>query len=104
MFQVRYKTNSPDIDHVNKMVPNLLMILSRPARLLECLEFDPSSFYTQLEVEQVAIAEQHVDIDMAQYIRNKLGIVEAKAEETVESNVVRKVSFLVTLLNFFSHS
>ncbi|XP_065657460.1 microtubule-associated serine/threonine-protein kinase 3 isoform X22 [Hydra vulgaris] len=91
--EVKYKTNSADIEHINKMVPSLLMIFSRPARLLECLEFDPSSFYTQLELEQVAISEQHVDIDMTQYIRNKLGIVEVKPEET-EKTTVRKHSII----------
>ncbi|VEL23773.1 unnamed protein product [Protopolystoma xenopodis] len=30
----------------------MLLIIARPARLLECLEFDPSEFYQMLEVAE----------------------------------------------------
>lgn len=34
------------------LVKKLLLIVSRPARLLECLEFDPEEFYQLLEAAE----------------------------------------------------
>ena len=34
------------------------MIVSRPARLLECLEFDPNEFYELLEEAEGVVREQ----------------------------------------------
>ena len=87
LFQVKTKTTSKELDHINKVASDLLMILSRPARLLECLEFNPAEFYTQLEFEEQCLTqhkEQNTDgvtIEMGDYIRNKLGIVPPEHEE-----------------------
>ena len=44
------KDKSPDaVVPLGRMVRKLLLVISRPARLLECLEFDPEEFYHMLE-------------------------------------------------------
>lgn len=51
------------------------MIISRPARLLECLEFDPEEFYHLLEqAEGQAKTSQGIKADIPQYIITKLGL------------------------------
>lgn len=57
------------------IIKKLLLIISRPARLLECLEFDPEEFYNLLEVaEGQAKAMQGIKADIPQYIIHKLGL------------------------------
>ena len=68
------------------MVSKLLMILSRPARLLECLEFDPSIFYTQLEVEEHVLNQNKIDVDMGVYIKNKLGLEDVFSDQNDQEN------------------
>lgn len=49
--------------------------MSRPARLLECLEFDPEEFYHLLEqAEGQARTSQGIKTDIPQYIITKLGL------------------------------
>lgn len=81
---MKTKTASKDqgLEHLNKVASALLIILSRPARLLECLEFNPAEFYTRLEFEEQCLTEHNkandgggMTIEMGDYIRNKLGIV-----------------------------
>lgn len=56
-------------------INRLLLIISRPARLLECLEFDPEEFYHLLEeVEGHAKLNQAIKADIPQYIISKLGL------------------------------
>lgn len=38
--------------YLSGVAHQLLMIISRPARLLECLEFDPTEFYFMLEAAE----------------------------------------------------
>lgn len=53
----------------------LLLIISRPARLLECLEFDAEEFYQLLEqVEGQAKICQGIKEEIPQYIIGKLGL------------------------------
>lgn len=58
------------------IIKRLLLIISRPARLLECLEFDPEEFYHLLEVAegQARYALQGIKADIPQYIIQKLGL------------------------------
>ncbi|XP_030375087.1 microtubule-associated serine/threonine-protein kinase 3 isoform X2 [Scaptodrosophila lebanonensis] len=57
------------------VIKKLLLIISRPARLLECLEFDPQEFYHLLEAaEGQARAIQGIKADIPQYIIHKLGL------------------------------
>lgn len=76
--------------HLRKLVRKLLLIVSRPARLLECLEFDPEEFYRLLEAaEGQAKVVQGISTDIPQYIINKLGLnrdpfADLAAEESAE--------------------
>lgn len=59
------------------LIRKVLIIVSRPARLLECLEFDPEEFYHFLEVaEGEAKVIENIKINIPQYIINKLGLNE----------------------------
>ncbi|XP_015903558.1 microtubule-associated serine/threonine-protein kinase 3 isoform X2 [Parasteatoda tepidariorum] len=61
--------------YLKGLIKKLLVIISRPARLLECLEFDPEEFYRLLEVaEGHAKVQQGVTTDIPKYIINKLGL------------------------------
>ncbi|CAK1546635.1 unnamed protein product [Leptosia nina] len=60
---------------VAPLVTRLTLAMARPARLLECLEFDPERFYRLLEVaEGHARQLQGVSTDIPQYIIHKLGL------------------------------
>lgn len=57
------------------VIKKLLLIISRPARLLECLEFDPEEFYHLLEAaEGQAKSVGGIKADIPQYIIQKLGL------------------------------
>lgn len=70
------KDKSPDAAaHLTSLIKKLLLIVSRPARLLECLEFDPEEFYHLLEqAEGQAKITQGIKTDIPQYIITKLGL------------------------------
>ncbi|VDN91195.1 unnamed protein product [Brugia pahangi] len=73
------KTSPESFAFLSKMVKHVLMIISRPARILECLEFDPDQFYHLLQETEGAVREQlgagdaRVP-DLPQYIISKLGL------------------------------
>lgn len=77
------------------IIKKLLLIISRPARLLECLEFDPEEFYHLLEVaEGEAKYLQGITADLPQYIIHKLGLnrdpiaeLQQEIQETVTSSL-----------------
>ncbi|XP_069126975.1 microtubule-associated serine/threonine-protein kinase 3-like isoform X2 [Argopecten irradians] len=60
-------------NYIYPLVKKLLLILSRPIRLLECLEFDPEQFYQLLEAAE-GQAKEKIKADIPQYIINKLGL------------------------------
>ncbi|EAT42068.1 AAEL006330-PB [Aedes aegypti] len=70
------KEKSPEAaPEITAVIKKLLLIISRPARLLECLEFDPEEFYRLLEVaEGQAKVTQGIKADIPQYIIQKLGL------------------------------
>lgn len=60
---------------ITGLIKKILLIISRPARLLECLEFNPEEFYRILEqVEGHAKSSQGMKGDLPQYIVSKLGL------------------------------
>lgn len=73
---VETKDKSPEAaTEVAGVVKKLLLIISRPARLLECLEFDPEEFYHLLEAaEGQAKSIGGIKADIPQYIIQKLGL------------------------------
>uniref|UniRef100_A0A0N5AG00 non-specific serine/threonine protein kinase n=1 Tax=Syphacia muris TaxID=451379 RepID=A0A0N5AG00_9BILA len=77
--EAQEKTNADSFNYLSRIVRSLLMIVSRPARLLECLEFDPGEFYQLLEETEGAVREQlgagNARVpDLPQYIISKLGL------------------------------
>lgn len=80
----------------------LLLIISRPARLLECLEFDPEEFYYLLEqAEGQAKICQGIKDEIPQYIIGKLGLT----RNSVDGKCYVLFSFRLLfnyILNYFS--
>jgi len=73
------------LDPVKSMVHKLEWIVSRPARLLECLAFKPEEFMSSLEIEEQVITEKHIPVDMEAYIKFKLGLQLSSGQEAENS-------------------
>ncbi|XP_028025652.1 microtubule-associated serine/threonine-protein kinase 2 isoform X3 [Bombyx mandarina] len=59
---------------VAPLVNRLILAMARPARLLECLEFDPERFYRLLEAAEGHARHLQGITDIPQYIIHKLGL------------------------------
>uniref|UniRef100_A0A3Q3W3I3 non-specific serine/threonine protein kinase n=1 Tax=Mola mola TaxID=94237 RepID=A0A3Q3W3I3_MOLML len=70
------RSESEEVTIITKLVKTILIIISRPARLLECLqEFDPEEFYQRLEAaEGQAKVGQGIKTDIPRYIISQLGL------------------------------
>ncbi|XP_059588261.1 microtubule-associated serine/threonine-protein kinase 1 isoform X2 [Alligator mississippiensis] len=69
------RSQSEEVAQVTQLVKKLLIIISRPARLLECLEFNPEEFYHLLEAAEDHAKEGHlVKTDIPRYIISQLGL------------------------------
>ncbi|XP_038019688.1 microtubule-associated serine/threonine-protein kinase 3 isoform X2 [Motacilla alba alba] len=76
------RSESEEVKFIDQLVRKLLIIISRPARLLECLEFDPEEFYHLLEAaEGHAKVGQGIKTDIPRYIISQLGLVKDPLEE-----------------------
>lgn len=65
------------MDYLTRLIKKFLLIISRVARLLECIEFDPTEFCHLLDhAEQQAKQEAAIKADIPKYIVWKLGLVE----------------------------
>ncbi|XP_053153829.1 microtubule-associated serine/threonine-protein kinase 3 isoform X2 [Hemicordylus capensis] len=83
------RSESEEVRFVERLVRKLLIIISRPARLLECLEFDPEEFYHLLEAaEGHAKVGQGVKTDIPRYIISQLGLAKDPLEEMVHLDQV----------------
>ncbi|XP_041358268.1 microtubule-associated serine/threonine-protein kinase 3-like isoform X2 [Gigantopelta aegis] len=69
-------------NHLYPLVKQLFLIVSRPARLLECLEFNPEEFYMLLEAAE-GHAKQTIKADIPKYIISKLGLTRDPLEEII---------------------
>ncbi|KAL2097629.1 hypothetical protein ACEWY4_006836 [Coilia grayii] len=79
------RSESEEVAIISKLVKKILIIISRPARLLECLEFDPEEFYQRLEAaEDHAKEGQGVKTDIPRYIISQLGLTRDPLEEMVQ--------------------
>uniref|UniRef100_A0A8B9KR90 non-specific serine/threonine protein kinase n=1 Tax=Astyanax mexicanus TaxID=7994 RepID=A0A8B9KR90_ASTMX len=66
------RSESEEVTIITQLVKKILIIISRPARLLECLEFDPEEFYHLLEAaEGHAKVGQGIKTDIPRYIINQ---------------------------------
>uniref|UniRef100_A0A8C2CHY1 non-specific serine/threonine protein kinase n=1 Tax=Cyprinus carpio TaxID=7962 RepID=A0A8C2CHY1_CYPCA len=69
------RSESSELTFVTELVKKLLFIISRPARLLECLEFNPEEFYHLLEAAEDHAKEGHLmKTDIPRYIISQLGL------------------------------
>ncbi|GAA6090903.1 microtubule-associated serine/threonine-protein kinase 1 isoform X1, partial [Tachysurus ichikawai] len=69
------RSESSELTFVIELVKKLLIIISRPARLLECLEFNPEEFYHLLEAAEDHAKEGHLmKTDIPRYIISQLGL------------------------------
>ncbi|XP_032992832.1 microtubule-associated serine/threonine-protein kinase 3 [Lacerta agilis] len=83
------RSESEELRFVEQLVRKFLIIISRPARLLECLEFDPEEFYHLLEAaEGHAKVGQGIKTDIPRYIISQLGLAKDPLEEIVHLDQV----------------
>ncbi|KAG1702077.1 Microtubule-associated serine/threonine-protein kinase 2 [Nymphon striatum] len=81
--------SSSSMKRLSQLVQRLHLIISRPARLLECLEFDPEEFYHLLEAAEGHVKlDQGITTDIPQYIISKLGLTRDPLEEFSTRNDV----------------
>ena len=73
------------LQYLHKLVKKFLLIISRVARLLECLEFDPLEFCQLLNAAEMQ-ARHLVKTDIPKYIISKLGLNRDPLEEFSISN------------------
>uniref|UniRef100_A0A8C3CH97 non-specific serine/threonine protein kinase n=1 Tax=Cairina moschata TaxID=8855 RepID=A0A8C3CH97_CAIMO len=68
------RSESEEVAFITQLVKRLLIIISRPARLLECLEFDPAEFYQLLTAAEGQAREGLLKADIPRYIIGQLGL------------------------------
>ncbi|XP_068174711.1 microtubule-associated serine/threonine-protein kinase 2 isoform X2 [Antennarius striatus] len=79
------RSESVEVTFVTQLVKKLMIIIARPARLLECLEFDPEEFYHLLEAAEGHAKEgQGIKSDIPQYIISQLGLTRDPLEEMAQ--------------------
>uniref|UniRef100_A0A8C1VMI0 non-specific serine/threonine protein kinase n=1 Tax=Cyprinus carpio TaxID=7962 RepID=A0A8C1VMI0_CYPCA len=77
------RSESSELTFIAELVKKLFIIISRPARLLECLEFNPEEFYHLLEAaEDHAKEGQLMKADIPRYIISQLGLTRDPLEAT----------------------
>uniref|UniRef100_A0A4W3K4J1 non-specific serine/threonine protein kinase n=1 Tax=Callorhinchus milii TaxID=7868 RepID=A0A4W3K4J1_CALMI len=79
------RSESSEVAVIDQLVKKLLIIIARPARLLECLEFDPEEFYHLLEAAEGHAKEgQGIKTDIPRYIISQLGLTKDPLEEMAQ--------------------
>uniref|UniRef100_A0A672NAC3 non-specific serine/threonine protein kinase n=1 Tax=Sinocyclocheilus grahami TaxID=75366 RepID=A0A672NAC3_SINGR len=81
------RSESGEVTFVTQLVKKLMIIIARPARLLECLEFNPEEFYHLLEAAEGHAKEgQGIKSDIPRYIISQLGLTRDPLEEMAQLN------------------
>ncbi|MEE6495337.1 hypothetical protein FKM82_002016 [Ascaphus truei] len=81
------RSESSEVAFVTQLVKKLMIIIARPARLLECLEFDPEEFYHLLEAAEGHAKEgEGIKSDIPRYIISQLGLTRDPLEEMAQLN------------------
>ncbi|KAJ8401847.1 hypothetical protein AAFF_G00374280 [Aldrovandia affinis] len=76
------RSESGEVAFIKELVKKILIVIARPARLLECLEFDPEEFYHLLEAAEGHAKEgQGIKTDIPRYIISQLGLTRDPLEE-----------------------
>ncbi|XP_003801459.1 microtubule-associated serine/threonine-protein kinase 2 [Otolemur garnettii] len=79
------RSESSEVAFVMQLVKKLMIVIARPARLLECLEFDPEEFYHLLEAAEGHAKEgQGIKCDIPRYIISQLGLTRDPLEEMAQ--------------------
>ncbi|XP_078419046.1 microtubule-associated serine/threonine-protein kinase 4 isoform X3 [Cetorhinus maximus] len=79
------RSESNELAVIDQLVRKLLIIIARPARLLECLEFDPEEFYHLLEAAEGHAKEgEGIKSDIPRYIISQLGLTRDPLEEMAQ--------------------
>uniref|UniRef100_A0A8C9DMN0 non-specific serine/threonine protein kinase n=1 Tax=Prolemur simus TaxID=1328070 RepID=A0A8C9DMN0_PROSS len=79
------RSESNEVAFVMQLVKKLMIVIARPARLLECLEFDPEEFYHLLEAAEGHAKEgQGIKCDIPRYIVSQLGLTRDPLEEMAQ--------------------
>ncbi|XP_041127358.1 microtubule-associated serine/threonine-protein kinase 2-like isoform X5 [Polyodon spathula] len=79
------RSESREVAFVTQLVRKLMIVIARPARLLECLEFDPEEFYHLLEAAEGHAKEgQGIKSDIPRYIISQLGLTRDPLEEMAQ--------------------
>ncbi|XP_057217800.1 microtubule-associated serine/threonine-protein kinase 3 isoform X3 [Triplophysa rosa] len=79
------RSESEEVTIITQLVKKILIIISRPARLLECLEFNPEEFYHLLDAaEGHAKVGQGIKTDIPRYIISQLGLNRHPLDEVVQ--------------------
>ncbi|XP_031726638.1 microtubule-associated serine/threonine-protein kinase 1-like isoform X1 [Anarrhichthys ocellatus] len=78
------RSESTEVAFITELAKKLLIVISRPARLLECLEFNPEEFYHLLEAAEDHAKEGHLmKTDIPRYIISQLGLTRDPIEDMV---------------------
>ncbi|XP_060916944.1 microtubule-associated serine/threonine-protein kinase 3 isoform X1 [Labrus mixtus] len=79
------RSDSEEVNFIRELVKKILIVIARPARLLECLEFDPEEFYHLLEAAEGHAKEgQGIKTDIPRYIISQLGLTRDPLEEIAQ--------------------
>ncbi|XP_058025485.1 microtubule-associated serine/threonine-protein kinase 4 isoform X2 [Ahaetulla prasina] len=79
------RSESGELAFIKQLVRKILIVIARPARLLECLEFDPEEFYYLLEAAEGHAKEgQGIKTDIPRYIISQLGLNKDPLEEIAQ--------------------
>ncbi|XP_054540275.2 microtubule-associated serine/threonine-protein kinase 4 isoform X1 [Pan troglodytes] len=79
------RSESGELAFIKQLVRKILIVIARPARLLECLEFDPEEFYYLLEAAEGHVKEgQGIKTDIPRYIISQLGLNKDPLEEMAQ--------------------
>uniref|UniRef100_A0A4W6FVY2 non-specific serine/threonine protein kinase n=1 Tax=Lates calcarifer TaxID=8187 RepID=A0A4W6FVY2_LATCA len=96
------RSESPELTFVIELVKKLFIIISRPARLLECLEFNPEEFYHLLEAaEDHAKEGQLMKADIPRYIISQLGLTRDPLEGKREREKRNSRWNILSVFSFF---
>lgn len=82
------RSESGELAFIKQLVRKILIVIARPARLLECLEFDPEEFYYLLEAAEGHAKEgQGIKTDIPRYIISQLGLNKDPLEEMAQLGI-----------------
>ncbi|NXO65122.1 MAST4 kinase, partial [Phainopepla nitens] len=83
--EAQERSESGEMAFIKQLVRKILIVIARPARLLECLEFDPEEFYYLLEAAEGHAKEgQGIKTDIPRYIISQLGLNKDPLEEITQ--------------------